>query len=380
MSCSKCKAVETKDDLLATCDKCNCKLCQSCAKLSTTEYRAATLKSARTLIYLCSNCRKTISLTQENKILNEIQTDIKKICNKLNEILNLNSQQRNATNTDINQIIEPLQNEMKVLRDQLQYDIKNTKQEVTNIKDSNIDMIKLLTTGKTQRTYSEATQNSSLLTLKKTSPLLEKQRIPATKVKLNSYQQSTKNDYLHPLSNSINNDEGVNGNKHTEDSDQQNSDSQNFMLVKRKPRKPKEIGTNAGVTYTKEEGFEARGSNRKSSKDNKKIWLFISRAKEHVTEEIVKKYIQEKSMSEVPDISVKLLKTHYKKKDNNCFLVGVDPCLKEMIYEHSFWPKGIAFERFNFRRGQHFLDNPHQTNIGVNDSSITMENSVFLSQ
>lgn len=110
----------------------------------------------------------------------------------------------------------------------------------------------------------------------------------------------------------------------------------------------------------------------------KKIWLFLSRIKDHVSEDIVKKYIQEKLKNDLLEPSVRKLKTFYMRKDNNCFLVGVDFSLKEAIYEHSFWPKGVTFERFDFRRGQHFLDN-HQESVGIDNTAFTVDNSDFLS-
>lgn len=84
-----------------------------------------------------------------------------------------------------------------------------------------------------------------------------------------------------------------------------------------------------------------------------------------------------KTKADPIDISVKLLKTFYQKEDNNCFLIGVDPTFQEMVYQQNFWPQGVAFQRFNFKKGQHFLDNPRQMNTGLNNNSFDTENSVF---
>ncbi|CAH2004952.1 unnamed protein product [Acanthoscelides obtectus] len=40
-------------------------------------------------------------------------------------------------------------------------------------------------------------------------------------------------------------------------------------------------------------------------------------------------------------------------------MVGVNPELKDKIYNTAFWPKGVAFGRFNFGLGRNFLDRGH---------------------
>lgn len=137
-----------------------------------------------------------------------------------------------------------------------------------------------------------------------------------------------------------------------------NSDSDGFMVVKRKkrPKQTAQVGTadlTQSSTSSQQTNFQARVS---KAQEDKKIWLFISRAKEGVTEDSVRRYIADRSGSDVDAVSVKILQTRSKMTDNNCFLVGVKQALKEDIYKADFWPKGIHYQRFNFRIGQHFLD------------------------
>mgnify|MGYP005984103013 CR=1 FL=1 len=89
---------------------------------------------------------------------------------------------------------------------------------------------------------------------------------------------------------------------------------------------------------------------------NKKIWLFISRVQDHVSSDIVANFIANKTGQDQTTISVKLLEIHKNDADNKCFLVGVDPLLKDDVYKTSFWPKGVSFSRFDFKLGQRFLD------------------------
>lgn len=94
--------------------------------------------------------------------------------------------------------------------------------------------------------------------------------------------------------------------------------------------------------------------------EQKKIWLFISKTKSTVTEEIVQTYIASKGKVNKEDVKVKLLQTKVTRK-NNCFLIGVPFSLKEAVYSDDFWPQGVQYERFNFRIGKHFLDGPSET-------------------
>lgn len=37
-----------------------------------------------------------------------------------------------------------------------------------------------------------------------------------------------------------------------------------------------------------------------------------------------------------------------------CFLIGVNPEIKELLYDSNVWPKDVRFLRFNFKFGRHF--------------------------
>nr|CAI5826186.1 unnamed protein product [Callosobruchus analis] len=60
------------------------------------------------------------------------------------------------------------------------------------------------------------------------------------------------------------------------------------------------------------------------------------------------------------EISAKKVKTYHQRQNNNHYLIGVPPSLEKEVYSLDFWPIGVAFDRFNFRIGQKFLDNPRQ--------------------
>lgn len=133
-----------------------------------------------------------------------------------------------------------------------------------------------------------------------------------------------------------------------------------------------------GTNEETENEFE--GQPAVNTKD-KKIWLFISKVRDTVSAENVTTYIKKKTNLEEEKISVKKLDTWHKVEDNKCFLIGIDPAYKESVYSASFWPKGVAYERFNFFKGQRFLDNQKTTNDkgdGIRDETTIQCNGSFL--
>lgn len=382
MSCFKCKSPDSKEEPLLTCDKCKGKLCQTCAKLSTTEYRAASLKSGRTLLYLCLVCRPIVNLNQtENEKLKEVQIDLHTLNKKFTDFSKTTLQLiEKIMENDNNNILKTIQKEIQLLKDDLRKSIERTKQEVINIKETNKDMIRLLSNSASlPKPYSEVVSNTTSQnryihkpqTNKSITVPMEKPITQQSQQKLIQHNSTsgTSNTLHIPIQNSFN--------SHPKKHENINSDGFIEIKSRRSRQKKYQLGTNTS-TDINESGFEGRISTQ-TSKDNqkKKLWLFISRAKGNVTEEIVKKYIHVKTKADPIDISVKLLKTFYQKEDNNCFLIGVDPTFQEMVYQQNFWPQGVAFQRFNFKKGQHFLDNPRQMNTGLNNNSFDTENSVF---
>lgn len=140
-----------------------------------------------------------------------------------------------------------------------------------------------------------------------------------------------------------------------------------------KIKKRKKTGQIGSAEINAEEEFE--GS---VPKKNKKIWLFISKAKSKVTQEVVKKYIARKSATDVNNIYVKSLDLYKKVEDNNSFMVGLDPELHDLVYDSKFWPSGIMYDRFDFKKGRRFLDNTkHQSNLGQAESETPLNNAVM---
>lgn len=132
------------------------------------------------------------------------------------------------------------------------------------------------------------------------------------------------------------------------------SEQAEFKVVNRK-RKTKNLKIGTAEVVESDECSQLFQARNYKKPEERKLWLFISRTKSSVDEITVKNYIAKKGNQKVDDISVKLLKTKSEIKDNNCFMVGVPLQMKESIYDSGFWPKGVQFQRFDFKIGQHFL-------------------------
>lgn len=85
MSCKICNVAATKEDPITVCDHCKIKLCQDCAKISSTEYRAVTMKS-RVIVYYCFTCRPSlvnISETLGRQIKAVFSTEVESLADRI---------------------------------------------------------------------------------------------------------------------------------------------------------------------------------------------------------------------------------------------------------------------------------------------------------
>lgn len=151
MNCGKCQSVETEKDLLATCDNCGHRLCQSCAKLSATEHRAVTMKK-RVIIYWCLECQPAALPNLGSAILRNFKVDIERSVSDLvhNEILKLTEFIGNSREENIELPNQPKSSmdddkwntSMKQI-ELVRSEIFKLSETVSNLKDSNIDLVRL---------------------------------------------------------------------------------------------------------------------------------------------------------------------------------------------------------------------------------------------
>ncbi|XP_044764707.1 uncharacterized protein LOC123321301 isoform X2 [Coccinella septempunctata] len=95
-----------------------------------------------------------------------------------------------------------------------------------------------------------------------------------------------------------------------------------FITVRSKRNRKGDVGT--GIC----ENSSFKSSKAIKDEKDRKLWLFVSRVHENVEDEEIKAYI----------------------------LIGVPITMKEEIYKSEFWPSGIRYSRFDFTKGQHFLE------------------------
>lgn len=89
----------------------------------------------------------------------------------------------------------------------------------------------------------------------------------------------------------------------------------------------------------------------------KRIWVFLSRVKLHVTAEKIQKYLCSKPNMKERTFIVEELKL--KRTQTKAFKIGVEYVLKDEVYQPNFWPKGVGFSRYTFPR-QNTKDNNEQ--------------------
>lgn len=121
--------------------------------------------------------------------------------------------------------------------------------------------------------------------------------------------------------------------------------------------------TKVNIGTAKPEGDASEGFvafKRKNATEERRLWLFISRARSDVTEDQVKKYVAENGKTLESQIQVRTLQMKLNSSnngsENKCFMLGVPLHLEKQIYDAAFWPAGIGFSRFDFKLGRRFLD------------------------
>lgn len=129
----------------------------------------------------------------------------------------------------------------------------------------------------------------------------------------------------------------------------ENLNSPAWQVNKRPTKRRKQINIGTADTVETKDNFTGKD-------EDKKVWLFISRVKDHVTEENIKSYIKNKAkIDKEEEVVVRHITTKYDtiRKDCKCFQVGVKFEKKDMVYEQNFWPNKVAFRRFDFEAKKH---------------------------
>lgn len=378
----ECKNKNLDQKQIIICDECAKAYCKLCAGIAPTEMRVIEL-TKRKLRYYCPNCSSVSNkieqlnkkLTVENNTLKRNLYEQTIIIEKLRDL----EREINKTQEVFTQTLEQT---TEILKLNYLNEIAALKNEIKNIRDSNVDLVRLLTANQWNRNRNSSLsqektnidkENAHYETNTKTEPSkTNQQKSYVDIVKKTTNKNDVQKETIATKPNQRKENQGIHRNQ--EDYEKHDSDDGYQEIKKRRRRKKVQLGTNEKA----ENEFEGRPM---ANIKNKKIWLFISRVKDAVSTENVVTYIKKKSKLEDEKISVKNLDTWYKVENNKCFLVGVDPTIKDLVYSASFWPTGVAYERFDFVKGQRFLDNQKTTSGNIQENNYeptTEQNESFL--
>lgn len=381
MACAKCKIELSTEELgkKIKCDQCNSRLCQACSGLRETEIRVMQLNK-RTLKLKCDVCE--CSMPSSLKQLEEnFNNNLVKIQNDFTMLLNS-------------------------LKNDLTESISHTKDEIVTLRESNIEMVHLLTNFDKSRipsSYSHAKASLSPALergyeLRVEKPVnadgvisntlnLRRDDMYSSRRTSKSYAETAKKHTEFNKSNKniskISTQQPINqSNHHINENSSQNA--YNLQNVIRDTISQGIIDDSARLNpaHTDAE-YQVAQRRRKINigsgdgdqkfhgkiEKNRKIWLFVTRVPDDVGAEDIKNYIithtKPVNSSEHThverDVEVKVLDTNNTRPNNQSFMVGVEPEFQEEIYNSSFWPRKIGYERFNFRKGQRFLRNAQES-------------------
>jgi len=291
-------------------------------------------------------------LKMENKNLKlENEQQIHKINTLQQQTVNNScAQQHSIIATEVLKIIEPtikrLENELQQINFKIRYN--RNEQTTQNIIEKNMEIQDKQTTGQDpKKSWNEKlTTNHRILSQAQTLKMDEIINLTESCKKTINLNKSVPNQTN--LKNISQNDASKQPIETT--GNMTRISNEGFKKVSYKKKKTAYIGVAKVDEAKKETGFIGR------EQKEKKVWLFISRAKNHVTTDIVKDYLVQKTKEPEDKVEVQELNTRSDKPDNKCFMVGLKWMLKEEAYKTEFWPEGVAVARFNFKQGSHFLE------------------------
>lgn len=285
--CSCKKCKAENPETAAVCEICENVFCGPCAGIKPTEARVFTLKN-KVLMYLCIECKPVI--TEKINLAKQIVLYKKLIEDK--EIMIKDKQK----------IIDILDNKKKN-NDNINSNIKTiNKEEIASSS-------KPKTSANNTKAYEAEQRRIMQDVINLAKPTADKQVLPERK-------NTTENE-----------------------------EERNWTVVKNRRNSRKNRVINNVIigrdTNDEENGIEGV---------EKRVWLFMSKVKLHVTKEKISKYLTSK-----PDMTNRKFiveEISVKRTSSKCFKIGADYDLKDVMYQPGFWPKGIWITRFNFRRNQ----------------------------
>lgn len=200
---------------------------------------------------------------------------------------------------------------------QLQETVKHLSNEVQILRESNIDLIKLLTS------------NSNIIKEKKDVISENLDEVVFANTSLES--TSSVNTVV---------EKRVTLKKDPKKDSQASTDNNNIQGSIKKNRNKQNINTNKKII-----GESSESSNTFAA-SSPRLWVYVGRCRADTEVKDVETYIS----TRIPNGNVNVEKLQ-SKGSNSSFCVRIDSDLKEQIYDPKFWPKNIIVRRYKFFRG-----------------------------
>lgn len=315
MNCSKCQIQLSNEEVnkKIKCDQCKASLCQACSGLNSSEVRVMQLVK-RILHFICGECETQGRASTSTSVSSEREMKSELVAIK-NEIERMNA--RLTSNVD-----EVVKN------------ITEVKNEVVILRESNIQLLHVLpisgknTSKQDSKDHLSSDPHPYVGYSKIRSPIICcDQNIVKPKVTSNSGKKKETRKI----------------------SPRRNSEETTQNIPSKQALNKKNIGQS-----------ESTGNFKGATP---KVWLYLSRVSQKVTEEDIKLYLKNKTGDE-EDFVVKDLKEGSRLKS---YAVAADFKYKDQFYKHSFWPKDVSYRRFDFNK--HYEKHKTRNITGDKDDS-----------
>lgn len=148
--CKVCSSVESASNVLYRCDHCMTWLCSKCSKLTTTEQRAVALKS-RLVIYWCTDCKTAVDdralmgSAALSKLKESIIGAIREEISTLKGTISVSNDYSISKNDLIPEIQRTFRDADNENTQAVIAELKSLSTKVTDLKDSNVDLVRVLT-------------------------------------------------------------------------------------------------------------------------------------------------------------------------------------------------------------------------------------------
>lgn len=364
----QCKNINLDTKQIYICDRCSNGHCKGCSKITPTEIKCLDLKKERRLRYYCPDCYDSIieieNVLKLNKQLFDENSILKNSINHPTVDPDISSKLQifESTLKDMQvtyiQAINETNKSLTIQQDKYHAEIQRLRSEIKTIRDSNIDMVRLLTQSKKESTDISQTPSNNMtnknfnLTYSNNSNKVSTPEVISYRTAITNNSTISNND-IQNSAKKINSSTSQLASVINRSTKGQSSNDDGFREVRGR-RSQLKVGNGEGdKTFHGRKGIT-----------NKKIWLFISRVPDSISDKNIKDYIETRTST--TDTYIKKLPTINAGQDNQSFMVGVDPKIQDEVYDSSFWPKKVIYGRFDFKMGRRFLDNPRKPNISSN--------------